>query len=411
MPRNPREKTRRRTNAEPARLMTTFMLGGEPVALPLPGDLTHRQVAAPQDVLLADLLRRLRGGRLLEVGSSFGLAGLAALERGWAKRVVWVMRDALGGRVLRDALEARHSSPDAAILGEGPLDAPDEAYDGVIVHQQPSRALTETLIRQAASRLAPDGTLLVAGEVREGIKVSARVVDEVCAEARGEVVAQGARVVSGWKPRAGEVMTAPLPRAHHAAEVAGVSLRWVTTPGIFSADGLDPASRFLLETIRLPHKGRILDVGCGAGVLGLWCALRMPQTTVTMLDSDVASVRCAEEGIRLLGLTNARAVLSDGIRAVADERFDVVVTNPPMHWAGKQDTRLVGRFVRDAAQVIGRKGRVWMVCAPTLSLMPILQENFTEASIAGETSRFRVWNALRRPLGQAERNLIEGRLF
>ena len=197
-------------------------------------------------------------------------------------------------------------------------------------------------------------------------------------------------------------MPAPMPGTEHQTTISGVTVRWLTRPGVFSADELDPASRLLLETVRLPHQGRVLDLGCGSGVLGLWAALRMPGVDVTMVDSDFSSVSCASEGIGLNGLSSARALPSDGIDAVAGDRFSVVLTNPPVHRAGRREAGLVERFAREAAEVIGRKGRLWLVTAPTVPIAGTLDELFTDVSVAADNGSFRVYDAVRRPRRQGE---------
>ncbi len=218
--------------------------------------------------------------------------------------------------MIRNTLEAGDREGGDAVLGEGALDAPLPTYDVVLVHQQGSRALTEALIRQAATKIGGEGTLVLTGGTQEGINVAAHVLDDVCADVREEPGARGARVLCGRRPRPDRTLIGAIPATEHRADLDGVDVRWLTKPGVFSADGPDPASQLLIENVRLPHKGRILDLGCGAGMVGLWAALRMPGTEVTMVDSDCSSVACAHAGIEANGLTNAVALLSDGVDAV-----------------------------------------------------------------------------------------------
>ena len=203
------------------------------------------------------------------------------------------------------------------------------------------------------------------------------------------------RVVEGRKPiiRTPE----PLPVSEHATDVNGTPLRWTTVPGVFHAEGIDAATALLLETVVLPKKGRILDIGCGAGIIGLTCALRAPGCTVTMTDDSVAAANRTREGIALNAVENARVVLSDRLSDLEGERFDVVVTNPPVHYAGKTDTQLPVRFVEDAARAVGRKGRLWMVTSPTIPVLRPMKELFTEVTIAADIGSFRVYDAIRRP--------------
>lgn len=384
-------------------MLTSVILSGETVSFRCPEDLPTAACVASGDPLLLEVLKRHRPERLLEVGSCFGLAGLAALERRWCTSVVWVMRDLVGGRALRETLGEARLSGGEVILGEGPLEAPERPFDAVIIHQQPSRPLTEILLRQGAARLSEGGMLFLAGATNKGVKGSESVVRSVCTVSGTDATARRLRVVSGRSPRPDQVLRAVAPRTCHTADIMGTNITWVTTPGVFSADGLDPATELLLQTVALPHRGRILDLGCGAGVIGLWCARGMPHIEVTMVDSDVASVRCSEEGVRRNGFEHVRVLLSDGADAVRGERFDVVITNPPVHRGGERHLALVESFAREAARSIGRKGRLWLVTAPTVPIHRTLRELFTDVRLAAGNGRFCVWDAIRRPVQRRER--------
>ncbi|VEB05008.1 ribosomal RNA small subunit methyltransferase C [Klebsiella pneumoniae] len=49
-------------------------------------------------------------------------------------------------------------------------------------------------------------------------------------------------------------------------------------PGVFSRDGLDVGSQLLLSTLEPHTKGKVLDVGCGAGVLAAALASHSPKS-------------------------------------------------------------------------------------------------------------------------------------
>ena len=51
-------------------------------------------------------------------------------------------------------------------------------------------------------------------------------------------------------------------------EVAGVTADFTTDAGVFSRDGLDTGTRVLLEALPALH-GRVLDLGCGWGAVGV----------------------------------------------------------------------------------------------------------------------------------------------
>ena len=84
---------------------------------------------------------------------------------------------------------------------------------------------------------------------------------------------------------------------------------------------------------RLPQNGRVLDMGTGSGAIAVAIAHSRPDASVTALDAS----RDALEIARLNASAHGVAVdflLSDWYAAVAGQRFDVIVANPPYIVAG-----------------------------------------------------------------------------
>ncbi|MBX4340846.1 methyltransferase, partial [Mycobacterium tuberculosis] len=63
-----------------------------------------------------------------------------------------------------------------------------------------------------------------------------------------------------------------------------------TLPGVFSRDGLDVGSQLLLSTLEPHTKGKVLDVGCGAGVLAAALASHSPKGRLTLFDVSAPAV-------------------------------------------------------------------------------------------------------------------------
>ena len=92
-----------------------------------------------------------------------------------------------------------------------------------------------------------------------------------------------------------------------------------------------PETEELAEWIlswKLPEKQRVLDMGCGSGVLGLTLAAEQPAWEVTLADISPEALALAEENAGLLGIGNARFVQSDLFHAL-DGTYDGIVANLP----------------------------------------------------------------------------------
>src|SRR5947209_5940809 len=134
--------------------------------------------------------------------------------------------------------------------------------------------------------------------------------------------------------------------------------------------------RLLLDALEVRPTDEALDIGCGAGFIGLHIARLASQGHVTMVDVSLATVAVAQRRVEESGLTNIKVLPSDGAQAVLQQRFDLVVTNPPFHQGGIQTTEIAERFIRQAAQVLRPHGRFYLVANRFLKYEPTLKAHF-----------------------------------
>ena len=137
----------------------------------------------------------------------------------------------------------------------------------------------------------------------------------------------------------------------------GTEETFISDDGIFSKDTLDFGSRVLLETVLKEEvKGRVLDLGCGAGFIGILLKKYKPECSITMVDVNETAVALAKENSRLYHQDNEVHV-SDGFASIDEKRFDVVVTNPPIR-TGKT---VIYRLFQEAVAHLNENGRLYIV--------------------------------------------------
>jgi release factor glutamine methyltransferase len=88
-------------------------------------------------------------------------------------------------------------------------------------------------------------------------------------------------------------------------------------------------AEWLLKHAALPESPRVLDMGCGSGVLGLTLAAELPGSQVTLADLSPEALDLARENAALLEIANATFVESDLFSALAGQTFDLIVANLP----------------------------------------------------------------------------------
>ncbi len=92
-----------------------------------------------------------------------------------------------------------------------------------------------------------------------------------------------------------------------------------------------PDTELLVELAlqRIPHGGRVLDLGTGSGAIALSIVHARPDVEVTAVDASPEALEVAQENARRLNTGNVRFVHSDWFSALSNERFDLIVSNPP----------------------------------------------------------------------------------
>jgi 16S rRNA (guanine1207-N2)-methyltransferase len=173
----------------------------------------------------------------------------------------------------------------------------------------------------------------------------------------------------------------------------------VSKPGVFAWDRLDDGTAALVGAMEIGARDRVLDLGCGTGLAGLAAARSATDGQVVLVDADVRAVESACRTLEANGIANAGVLLSDCGTAVLDCRFDVAITNPPFHQGVGVDFEVACQFVRDAARVLRRGGRLTLVANRFLRYGDLIRETFGNVATAHADNRYHVLTAVARKSG------------
>lgn len=142
--------------------------------------------------------------------------------------------------------------------------------------------------------------------------------------------------------------------------IRGVTLEFITYTSLFSGREIDEGTRLLIENMTIPSRGRILDVGCGYGVIGITAAKLEPEIEVYMVDINPLAVKTARLNARLNGVEDRVTVLlGDAYEPVRNMVFNAIYSNPPLS-AGRE---VVEKIVLGAREYLVGGGHAEFVLA------------------------------------------------
>lgn len=167
---------------------------------------------------------------------------------------------------------------------------------------------------------------------------------------------------------------------------------FVTRPGVFSADGVDPASAALVAA--LPEKlGRnVADLGAGWGYLSKNILTREEVETLYLVEANTVALECAKENIED---TRAEFHWADATTWEPRAKMNTVVMNPPFHNGRAADPALGRAFIAAAARMLAPSGQLWMVANRHLPYEAALEGLFAKVEEVTGDNRFKILRAER----------------
>ena len=167
-------------------------------------------------------------------------------------------------------------------------------------------------------------------------------------------------------------------RAEFTASIPnGKPITLSSLPGVFCHRRPDMGGLALAEVAarELQPKQRILDLGCGCGLVGLLLAAQQPDASVTFVDSHARALAATHHNLAALGLTGHTLVLSD--TGISEKGFDCVVGNPPYF----SDFRIAQLFVDTAFHTLRRGGIGFLVAKSPTGLHTCVKTRFTDTTV------------------------------
>lgn len=163
--------------------------------------------------------------------------------------------------------------------------------------------------------------------------------------------------------------------------------------GVFSLKHLDKGTEIMLRYAQVPEEGRVADLGCGYGVVGITILKQFPKLDMTFIDSSERAIKLTRKNLGHCKF-KGYAKVSNIFEKLKEKMFDVILTNPP-YSAGR---KICFSFIDESFNHINPEGSLQLVCRRQKGgdvLEKHMKEIFGNVEVIGQKSGFRLYKSIK----------------
>lgn len=265
---------------------------------------------------------------------------------------------------------------------------------GLVLLQLPkSLAELEEIVDAVARHAAKDAVLLAGGRVKHMSLSMNAVLEKYFSSVQPQLARRKSRVLLATdpKPPAGP---APYPVTQHLPEL-GIDV--CAHGAAFSGARLDIGTRYLLTFLdKMPEAARVVDLGCGTGILATMYARKHPVARVRATDQSAAAVASARGTVEANAVGGQVTVIHDDAMSIFEPASaDLILLNPPFHLGTSVHAGAALKMFEAAARVLAPGGELWTVYNSHLHYRAALERLIGDTVVVGRNPKFTVTRSVK----------------
>jgi len=274
------------------------------------------------------------------------------------------------------------------------LEIPQAEFDLVLIKIPKTLALLEHQLYSLRSSMRVTTRIIAAGMTRSIHKSTLQLFENIIGPTTTSLAWKKSRLIFTTRDESMNEGVSPYPDRYLIEADREYSI--VNHANVFSRHRLDGGSRILIENMPVSERyQRIVDLGCGNGLLGLVAASLNQQASLLFTDESYMAVASARENF-IAAFGRNRSVefeVTDCLEGIAGESADLVLNNPPFHQQNTVGDAAAWKMFIDARRVLKPLGELWVVANRHLAYHAKLKKLFGNCELIASNRKFVVLRA------------------
>ena len=356
----------------------------------------------PSTELLAEHPRLLPSDHVLLMGCHNGALGVIIARHLPVGQLSITDNNSIALEMTHRTLAANNISnvnlyPDSNLPG-----TQSKKYDAVFIQIPKGRKLCRRWLLQAYQVLISGGNVYIAGSKQTGIQSSIKDAMELFGNGRIMAYKKGNRLshlvkqleessLPDWAYSPG---ITPGTWVEFSVSISDHCYQIRSLPGVFSFDHLDAGTKILLNAVNIQAGCKVLDVGCGFGIIGVFAATH-GAGWVDLIDNDFLAIASCKETAAINRINNTSVITSDLLDQVYANKYDLILSNPPFHAGHAVDYQIAEAIIRQSFQVLNPGGQLCIVANRFIRYDRLINGIFGNVLCLTESGRFHVLSGIK----------------
>lgn len=333
-----------------------------------------------------------RTPKLLIINDSFGALSCALAAHPHTQINDSVLAE-LGTRYNRQQNKLEHYP----FIQQSSISPYPEDVDIVLLKLPHNHSYLQYILQQLAQVTGPDTVVLASAKAKDISRNVLALFSTQLGDATASLTVKKCRLI--------DCRVHP----HPVANTVEFPMRWplehspytlVNHANVFSREKLDQGARFFLQHLPKADAGaRVIDLGCGNGVLGLQMLALQPDMSMLFCDESYMAVGSAQLTITEnlpQQLQNCEFIADDCLNQQPDRSADIIVCNPPFHQQHAVTSHIASQMFVDAKRVLMQGGRLRIVANRHLGYQTLLQQLFGNCRQLAADPKFVILEVIKR---------------
>ncbi len=300
----------------------------------------------------------------------------------------------LSQEATRRNFNSNELSEDQIVMQDSLSELP--ANPAVVILKLPKTlALLEYQLFQLKTVVSPDTLIIAAAKAKDIHTSTLNLFDTILGETTTSLAKKKARLI----------FCQPAPRAEKKNpyptiwKLENTNYQISNHANVFSRASLDIGARFFLANLPSQKRGKIVDLGCGNGVLGLMALEQNPEAEVVFIDESFMALASAKENIfqnRPDDLSRCHFSAGHSLLGLEPHSVDVILCNPPFHQLQTITDEIAWQMFKDAKRCLTKGGELWIVGNRHLGYHQKLKRLFGGAECVASNNKFVILRSINR---------------